>query len=272
MEFYTETSRQMSRLLTNKYSTSFSLSSRLFNLSVRTHIYAIYGLVRVADEIVDSYPGSNKRDLLDKLYADVLSAIRSGFSPNPVVHAFAVTAASYCINQDLIEPFFKSMKMDIDKSTYDKKEYEEYVYGSAEVVGLMCLRVFTNNDQAEYERLRPGAQALGSAYQKVNFLRDMQADYTTLGRVYFPAIDYDTFSEQDKTAIIRDIEADFERAESAAQELPPSARKAVRASMMYYRRLLRAMANASVEDIRRQRYRVPDTYKILLLVRVSAGL
>jgi phytoene/squalene synthetase len=265
---YTDASYKVSKLITNAYSTSFGLSIRLFEASLRPHIYAIYGLVRIADEIVDTYSGSDQRELLDSLESETKRALKSGYSTNPVVHAFTQTARSYSITSALLTPFFKSMRMDLTPQKFDQKKYEQYIFGSAEVVGLMCLKVFTN-DQKQYDRLEKSAGKLGSAYQKVNFLRDIAADADGLGRWYFPIASKETFDEKAKTAIIKDIEKDFAAAKKAITKLPLSSRKAVSLSYDYYLGLLAKIKRTSAADLMKKRIRINDPQKLALLVRTS---
>ena len=266
MELYTTVAYQLSRKLTLRYSTSFGTSSRLFDKQLQQHIFAIYGLVRVADEIVDSYRGPNAEALLTQLEAETAAATHSGFSTNPIVHTFACTAKQFGIGSELIAPFFDSMRMDLAPSEYHADEYQRYIYGSAEVVGLMCLRVFLGGDAAAYDQLQQGARALGAAYQKINFLRDMASDYEELSRVYFPGVNFETFSAADKQSIIADIMTDFAVAEPAIKQLPRSSRSAVRLSYRYYAELLRRLDHASVETIVSARVRVPAATKIRLLL------
>lgn len=272
MDLFTRVAYDFCRKLTLAYSTSFGMSSRLFERSIRSDIYAIYALVRVADEIVDSFRGSDatKQQLLDEFERDVYSAIERQYSVNPTLHAFARTAKLNKIDQSIIRPFFESMRMDIG-GNYTPEKYDEYIYGSAEVVGLMCLKVFCGTDEALYENLSEGARKLGSAYQKVNFLRDFAADYHELGRVYFPGVTYETFSDEQKQAIERDIEQEFNTAQSYIDQLPRSAQKAVRTSWVYYRELLRNIAATPVEVLKLQRVRIGWPRKLWLLVRVVAG-
>lgn len=266
MDLYNAVSRELSRHLTLRYSSSFGLSSRLFSRAIRSDIYAVYGLVRIADEIVDTYTGSDKQQLLDDLETETTAAIARGYSTNPIVHAFSQTAGRYGIDKALIEPFFASMRMDIHPETYTQADYQTYIYGSAEVIGLMCLRVFCAGDTARYETLTPGACALGAAYQKVNFLRDIAADHHELGRMYFPDVQYDTFSDEDKHAISADIGADFAAAQSSLAQLPRSSKAAVMLSVMYYRRLLRRLERTSVDDIKTSRLRIGTPRKLWLLL------
>lgn len=272
MDLYASTSLQLAERLMKRYSTSFSLSSRLFHASIRPHIYAIYGLVRIADEIVDSYSGNDQSARIDELYFETERAIATGYSVNPIVQAYALTARKYGIGSDLLRPFFDSMKMDIEPVTFNRDLYNQYIYGSAEVVGLMCLRVFVEGDEDSYRTLADDARALGAAYQKVNFLRDMKEDHQELGRVYFPGVSYDTFSDLDKGLIIADIEKDFASAEQAIPRLPPKAQKAVRASVYYYGGLLRQLKSMSADDITSRRARISNWRKILLLMRAGLGL
>ncbi len=272
MDLYTSTSYQLSEQLTKRYSTSFSMSSRLFMADTRRHIYAVYGLVRIADEIVDAYDGNDQEARLNELEAEVTRARTAGYSTNPIVHSFAVTAGEFGIEDDLVGPFFASMRMDLSKKTYSLEEYETYIYGSAEVIGLMCLKIFTKGNVDEYAALSDGARALGSAYQKVNFLRDMKADYNELGRVYFPGVGYSSFSEQDKASIIADIEREFALAKDYIDRLPSSARAAVRASYYYYSTLLQQLKVLPASSIVSRRIRVANWRKILLLLRARFGV
>ncbi|HTK39424.1 MAG TPA: squalene/phytoene synthase family protein [Patescibacteria group bacterium] len=272
MDLYTKTSYRLAGEMTRRYSTSFSLSSTLFPAQLRQHIYAVYGLVRIADEIVDTYKGVDAKEQLAALEAEVMHACSMHYSVNPLVHAFADTANRYGIDRTLIRPFFESMTSDIDKTIYTQAEYEQYIYGSADVVGLMCLRVFVAGDEERYQALAPGAKALGSAYQKVNFLRDLAADYQQLGRVYFPDVDPEQFSETDKQRIVADIEHDFHRAKTSIAQLPWQARRAVKASVYYYEALLRSLKHTPAARIAEQRVRVADWRKIALLVRAGVGL
>ena len=272
MELYKTVSYELSKQLTRGYSTSFSMSSRLFDASIRPDIYAVYGLVRLADEIVDTYDGSDdeKRVLLDALEAETYEAMARQYSTNPLVHAFALTAKRYDISRLLIAPFFVSMRMDIGH-TYTSEQYEEYIYGSAEVVGLMCLKVFCGGDESRYHELEQGARMLGSAYQKVNFLRDFASDYAELGRVYFPDVQFETFSERQKRTIVQEIEREFSEAATYLDQLPKSAQKAVRTSRVYYRELLENIKKVSVDTLKTTRVRVNTSRKIWLLMRTAVG-
>ena len=269
MELYTAVCYELSERLTKRYSTSFSLSSRLFDRSIRRHIYAIYGLVRIADEIVDTYRGSDSLERLNNLEAEVARAIEAQYSANPIVHAYAQTAHQFAIDSSLLTAFFESMRMDIDTKSFTKKQYDEYIYGSAEVIGLMCARVFVQGEKKNYESLQTGARALGSAYQKVNFLRDMKSDYEERGRVYFPHVDFDSFYDTHKRAIEEDIEADFAVARQAIDDLPRVAKKAVRASYYYYYALFEDLKHADAETIKTRRLRISSARKIALLAKAA---
>lgn len=266
MDLYDRVTQAMSMLLTKQYSTSFSSASRLFPTKMRHHIYNIYGLVRLADEVVDSYKGKDAPKLLKDLEQETYAALNRGYSTNPVVHAFQLTAVQFGIKQDLIEPFFASMLMDTKPQSYSPELYERYIHGSAEVIGLMCLRVFCDGNEKQYGTLAPGAAKLGSAYQKVNFLRDMAADYGELERVYFPSVSYETFDQQDKMDIIRDITHDFAAAKPYIDKLPMEARRAVLASYRYYLALLHKLEKTPAEVIKQKRIRLPNNRKAMLLL------
>lgn len=267
MDLYTRTAYRSSRLLTEAYSTSFGLSIRLFPTDLRLHAYALYGLVRIADEIVDTYQGKDSRHLLDSLEKETAQAIERGYSTNPIVHAFALTAREYAIDDSLIAPFFESMRMDITKTTkYTRRDYERYIHGSAEVVGLMLLRILVDDDT--YRELSDGAKRLGAAYQKVNFLRDLAADHA-IGRWYFPSGTYETFSEDDKQAIVEEVAADFAASQSAMKQLPDAGRKAVLLSYEYYHKLLEKIIETPAATLKTTRVRVPDTKKLALLAKVK---
>lgn len=270
MDLYTTTSYQLAEQLTKRYSTSFSASSRLFAATTRPHIYAIYGLVRVADEIVDTYRGTDAGERLGQLNQELARALKTGFSPNPIVHAFAATARAYSIQGDLITPFFDSMASDIIHAPLNHEQYRHYIYGSAEVIGLMCLKVFTKNDTT-YHTLAPGARALGAAYQKVNFLRDIKADHDTLGRVYFPSVTYDTFNDAAKAHIIADIKNDLAIARPALRQLPKNCRRAVNASRHYYTALLKKLEHTPAAELKQRRLRIAGVKKLWLYAAAKVG-
>lgn len=270
MDVYSTLAYETSRRITLAYSSSFGLSSRLFSKRIRPHIYAIYGLVRIADEIVDGGAVTNAASLLDELETSTYRAIVDGYSTNPVVHAFALTARQYGIERELIEPFFASMRLDLSPQTYTADLYRDYIYGSAEVIGLMCLKVFCGKQPELYTDLTPGARALGAAYQKVNFLRDMAADYHTLHRFYFPDSTFDTFDATAKQSIIDDIHRDFMTAQTAVERLPAGAKRAVLTSYQYYYRLFERLDRASVDTIKQQRVRLPAAEKLWVLLQTAA--
>lgn len=271
MEQYRSVSSEVSRLITKRYSTSFSIATMLFGRKTRPHIYNIYGLVRVADEIVDTYSGKDALGLLDDFEEEVKQALTRRYSTNPVIQAFVDTASTFNIGLDLIDPFFKSMRIDTSKKSYTQKEYEEYIFGSAEVVGLMCLKVFSFGNDDEYKKLQQGAKALGSAFQKVNFLRDMAADQNNLGRYYFPVGDFESFDEEIKKQIIKDIESDFEKAKKVINQLPSNSRIAVTVAYRYYLALLKKLKSIPANQIKVERIRVSDPGKITILVSTLVG-
>lgn len=267
MELYTETSYALSRELTLRYSTSFSKSSELFSKNIRPHIFAIYGLVRIADEIVDTYRGKDAGTLLNELEADTYMAIKTQYSTNPIIHSFAQTSKQFNIPKTLIKPFFESMRTDLVKKTFTPEQYAAYIYGSAEVIGLMCLKVFVNGDEAEYKKLEKPARHLGAAYQKVNFLRDIKSDYQERGRLYFPGLAFAFFNDEVKNEIIKNIETDFELAKPALKQLPAGARKAVSLSYEYYKALLNELSRSSADTIKAHRIRISDAKKVKILLR-----
>ena len=234
MELFHEVSQDCSRITTEKYSTSFFSAIKLLHKDFRTPICNIYGFVRFADEIVDSFHEHPKADLLADFKKSTYEAIDKKISLNPILNSFQITVNEYQIDHHLIEAFLYSMELDLEKREYDKAGYEEYIYGSAEVVGLMCLHVFCAGHKEEYESLKPYAKSLGAAFQKVNFLRDFRADYEGLERIYFPGCNFNNFSEKDKLEIERDIQKDFDHAFEGIQKLPVKARFGVYVAFKYY--------------------------------------
>lgn len=259
-------SKKSSKLTTTTYSTSFSLGIRVFNKKFHDPIYAIYGFVRFADEIVDSFHGFDKRKLLDKFRYDTFEAIEDGISLNPIINNFQWVVNEYKIDHQLISLFLNSMEMDLNRTEHDHISIKQYILGSAEVVGLMCLQVFTEGDRIRYEELKPGAMALGSAFQKVNFLRDINDDNNILGRSYFPGTDLSKLNEESKKKIIQDIEMDFRQAHEAIKQLPRGARLGVYVAYIYYLSLLKKIKRTHSSVILKQRVRVPDLEKYRLLV------
>jgi phytoene/squalene synthetase len=261
---YDSTSLAVSRIITNRYSTSFSLGIRFLARRFREPIYAIYGFVRVADEIVDSFHVYNKKELLERFINDTKHAIENKISTNPVLNAFQKTVHEYNIEYELIQTFLDSMEMDLYDRNYDTDKYNKYILGSAEVVGLMCLRVFTENNFKLYEKLKPYAMKLGSAFQKINFLRDVKNDYEILGRTYFPNVNIKKLSEADKKRIEAEIEEEFNLALKGILMLPVDARFGVYVAYVYYRSLLRKIKKLPPQKILNERVRVPNSEKILL--------
>lgn len=263
---YDRTSLEMSAVLTRRYSTSFTLGIRTLAPALRPPVYAIYGFVRLADEIVDTFHAHDKAALLTSFAAQTHAAIADGLSLNPVLHAFQLVVNRFHIEAELIDSFLHSMALDLDEGrAYDQALYERYIYGSAEAVGLMCLRVFCDGDAATYERLRPPAQRLGAAFQKVNFLRDLRSDYAERGRTYFPAVDFACFDDEAKREIEADIRADFQAGLAGIRALPRAARLGVFLAYTYYQRLFARICRVPATRVQRERIRVPDGLKLALL-------
>jgi len=267
---YQSVSFQVSRLVTEKYSTSFSMASRMFAADVRNAIYSIYGFVRIADEIVDTFEGYDQRTLIDKFESDCKEAMNQGISANPILQSFAQTVSKYQIPVQHIDSFLKSMKADLDKKTYDNAdETAQYVYGSADVVGLMCLKVFCNGNDSLYQKLELPARKLGSAFQKVNFIRDLKNDMEVLGRSYFPQMASNKIDDNIKISIIKEIESDFAEAFNGIRNLPGRSKLAVLISYYYYLDLLKRIKKAQPATIAQSRIRVPDHRKFMLLIKAS---
>ncbi|MFY7758242.1 MAG: phytoene/squalene synthase family protein [Flavobacterium stagni] len=265
---FDQVSYECSRTTTKAYSTSFSSAVKMLAPSIRQDIYNIYGFVRFADEIVDTFHDYDKATLFERFEQDLDRALNDRISLNPILNSFQKTVHQYNIPRHLIAAFMKSMKMDLYKSKYHTySEYQEYIYGSADVVGLMCLMVFVNGDEKRYDELKESAMRLGSAFQKVNFLRDLKADFEDLSRTYFPNTDLTRLDEASKAEIIRDIEADFEAAYSGIIKLPLEAKFGVYTAYIYYKKLLSKLKRTPSMEIRNTRIRVPDYEKIGLLAR-----
>ncbi len=265
MELYDSTCLDCSKIITNRFSTSFSLGIRVFHPRLRPPIYAIYGFVRFADEIVDTFHNHNKGELLDKFRRDTYEAIEQRISLNPVLHSFQQVVNQYGIERALIDAFLKSMEMDLYFERYEDSLYKEYIYGSAEVVGLMCLRVFCEGNDAQYEELRVPAQHLGAAFQKINFLRDMKSDFVERGRVYFPGVDFTQFTNDEKKEIELDIKYDFDRGYEGILQLPKEARFGVYLAYVYYINLFQKISTYPAQQVKHERIRVNDRKKIMLL-------
>lgn len=261
-------SRTCSKAVTNAYSTSFSMATKMLAPSIRQDIYNIYGFVRLADEIVDSFHDYDKKKLLDEFTYELEKAIAAGISLNPILNAFQETVHKYKIQESLYCAFLKSMRLDLYKSTYlTQKEYKEYIYGSADVVGLMCLKVFVNGNDQKYEELRESAMRLGSAFQKVNFLRDLKADYEDLSRSYFPNTNLAALDEESKQLIIREIEEDFHAGYKGILKLPAEAKFGVYTAYIYYSKLLNKLKKVPSLEIKNSRIRVPGYEKAGLLAK-----
>ncbi len=266
---YSKSCYECSKIVTNRYSTSFSMGIRLFEKKLRLPVCAIYGFVRFADEIVDTFHDYDKAELLNTFRQDTYKALEDKISLNPILHAFQQVVHRYNIEIELIDAFLDSMAMDLDDYEYTTDLYKKYIYGSAEVVGLMCLRVFCDGKEDQYQSLKASASSLGAAFQKVNFLRDIKSDYEQRGRVYFPNVDYNTFSEEDKQAIEADIKADFDHAYEGIIKLPAGARLGVYLAYMYYKNLTNKISRESAAKLSDKRIRVSDGKKIMLLFKSS---
>jgi phytoene/squalene synthetase len=267
MDLYNQTTLECSKLITQNYSTSFTLGIKTLDKKFHFPIYAIYGFVRYADEIVDTFHGHNKKELLDSFKKDTYKAIEDKISLNPVLNSFQLVVNEYAISSELIEAFLKSMEMDLYFSEYNAGGYEEYIYGSAEVVGLMCLCVFCERDQAMYDRLKEPARRLGAAFQKVNFLRDIKSDYYERGRIYFPGVNFDAFNGDAKTAIEQDIQQDFDAAYEGIIRLPQGAKWGVYLAYMYYVSLFNKIKSLPASRVLEERIRVPDNKKLAILIQ-----
>lgn len=267
MQLFEETCLGCSRLITNNYSTSFSLGIKALAKKFHDPIYGVYGFVRFADEIVDTFHDYDKQKLLEEFKVDTYKAIEQKISLNPVLQSFQQVVHEYDIPIELIDAFLYSMALDLEDQNYDPSLYDVYIYGSAEVVGLMCLKVFCEGDKAEYERLVPYARKLGSAFQKVNFLRDMKSDYVDRGRVYFPGVSFKQFDDEAKKVIEADIEADFTEGYKGIVQLPEGAKFGVYTAYRYYLKLFDKIRHAPVERVLNERIRVPNQQKMTVLFK-----
>lgn len=255
-----------SRMTTKAYSTSFSLGILGLDKIYRDPIYAIYGFVRFADEIVDSFEGYSQKELLDRFWKDTYLALDEKISLNPILNSFQQVVSAFDIDRELIETFLKSMEMDLYKNDYDEAGYKAYILGSAEVVGLMCLKVFVDGDEKRYQELKKSAMQLGSAFQKINFLRDLNADYHSLGRTYFPGVDLNEFNEQVKAEIEADIELDFRAGYQGIKQLPKGARFGVYIAYVYYYSLFKKICSTHADIILNERVRISNKRKYGLLL------
>jgi 15-cis-phytoene synthase len=265
-QLYDKVCLNTSRITTKSYSTSFSLGIRFLNKRLHDPIYAIYGFVRFADEIVDTFHDYNKAELLKRFREDTYKAIEEKISLNPILNSFQWAVNKYNIDRELIDTFLDSMEMDLHKNQYDQNNYEKYILGSAEVVGLMCLKVFLEGDEKKYDELKFYAMRLGSAFQKINFLRDMQADYKEMGRMYFPGVNMEEFTETVKREIEADIEKDFADGLAGIKMLPKSARFGVYVAYVYYSRLLQKIKQTDSSRVMQERIRIPNKKKYALFV------
>ena len=268
-ELFDQVSFDTSKLVTKKYSTSFSLAVKMLSPTIRSAIYNIYGFVRFADEIVDTFHDYKKEELLDDFEKEYYKALENGISLNPILNSFQATVKRYNITDDLVKSFLKSMRADLSKTAYEtQEEYNEYIYGSADVVGLMCLKVFVDGDDEKYNELKNAAMRLGSAFQKVNFLRDLKDDFELLNRSYFPNVDLTSLATESKHLIIKEIEDDFDFAfNHGILKLPVEAKFGVYMAYRYYRRLLKKLNSVPSSEIIETRVRISDPMKINLLAR-----
>ncbi len=268
IQIFDNVAYECSKKVTNSYSTSFSSAVKMLGPSIRPAIHAVYGFVRFADEIVDTFHDKDKKLLLDKFEWDFYQALEQGISLNPILHSFAKTIKEYDIDLELVDAFMKSMRMDLDKKEYNTQaEYEEYIYGSADVVGLMCLKIFVNGDETAYQKLKPTAMKLGSAFQKVNFLRDLKNDAELLERSYFPDVDLKNLSPENKKEIVAEIQADFDAAFEGIKQLPTSSKFGVYTAYRYYKQLLKKLQKTPSNQIMETRIRVNDYHKFGLMVQ-----
>lgn len=268
MDLYNETNFMISRIITRNYSTSFSLGISLFSSEFRKAIYAIYAYVRIADEIVDTFHDHDKRELLRKFREDTFCSIANGISTNPILHSFQQIVREFRIEDSLITAFLDSMEMDLDNSYYERKEYSNYIYGSAEAVGLMCLRVFCNRDDELYKRLEYPAKMLGSAFQKVNFLRDIRSDIDQRGRIYLPGIhSVYQINDENKKLLEKEVEHEFREALKGIARLPDGVKLGVYTAYLYYFVLLRKIQRTTISDLFRRRIRVSGLSKLILLLK-----
>ena len=267
-KIFDEVSNDCSKIVTKTYSTSFSLATKMLSKSIRQHIYNIYGFVRFADEIVDSFHDYDKAVLFEDFYTDLEKSIKNKIHLNPILNSFQATYHKFNIDKDLVDSFMSSMEKDLHKKKYmTNQEYEEYIYGSADVVGLMCLKVFVNGDSKKYEELKSFAMSLGSAFQKVNFLRDLKDDFEILNRTYFPETDLSELNEESKIKIINEIEADFKEGLNGIKKLPIEAKFGVFMAYRYYSQLLKKLKKTPALEIKNTRIRVPNYKKFELLTR-----
>lgn len=276
LQLYNDVCARCSELVTKRYSTSFSLGIRMLDHSIRRPIYSIYGFVRFGDEVVDTFHDYPKEKLLEAFKSDTWTAIEMGISLNPILNSFQEVVRYYQIDRELIEAFLHSMEVDLHQSDHGENSYTEYIYGSAEVVGLMCLRVFCEGNEAQYQKLKPYAKSLGAAFQKVNFLRDLKSDYQERGRVYFPNVNIENFCNEEKNEIERDIKRDFDHAFEGISQLPPKAQFGVYLAYKYYQNLFYKICKKDAGQVKGSRIRVNNFKKLMILmnsaIRVKLGV
>jgi phytoene/squalene synthetase len=269
ISLFHKVSNRCSEITTREYSTSFSTAIKLLHKDMRKPIYNIYGFVRFADEIVDTFHDFNKAELLVQFKKETYETIERGIGLNPILNSFQQTVNEFNIGHDLIEAFFQSMEMDLTKKNYDSRNFGEYIYGSAEVVGLMCLYVFCEGDKTQYEKLKAPARSLGAAFQKVNFLRDIKADHNDLSRMYFPGCDFNNFTEADKEKIEEDIHNDFRAAYSGIVQLPLKSRFGVYVAYKYYLSLFKKIKQMKPARVLEERIRIPNYRKAMIVLRAG---
>jgi 15-cis-phytoene synthase len=269
LELFHTTSENCSRIVTENYSTSFSSAINILHRDLRKPIFNIYGFVRFADEIVDTFHTHDKVVLLQQFKQETFDAIERGISLNPILNSFQLTVNQFGIDHKLIHAFFHSMEMDLNRTNYDDKGYKEYIYGSAEVVGLMCLYVFCEGNKEEYQKLENAARSLGAAFQKVNFLRDIKADYNGLARIYFPGCDFNNFTSCDKEQIEKDIENDFKLAYDGLLQLPLKAKFGVYVAYKYYLSLFKKIRRMQPARVLESRIRIPNYRKAMIIFRAG---
>ncbi|HLG31912.1 MAG TPA: phytoene/squalene synthase family protein [Ignavibacteriaceae bacterium] len=268
LEQYTKTSYKLSKKLTMAYSTSFSWGIKVFKPEYRDPIFTIYSFVRIADEIVDTFLAYNRESLLKNFIDDTWEAINSGISANPILQAFQEVVNNYNIDHKLISAFLKSMEMDLSNSSYNREIYDEYIYGSAEVVGLMCLKVFVDGDDEKYEELEHSARMLGAAFQKVNFLRDIQSDIKERGRIYLPGVHHFDFIDNSSKALLeKEVENEFKEAFRGIVKLPIAVKLGVYSAYLYYLMLFKKIKRLDVEQLRSGRIRISNIHKFYLLIK-----
>ena len=265
-KIFDKISLKTSILTTKMYSTSFTLGIKTIDKNIQNEIYSIYGFVRFADEIVDTFHEFNKKKLLNKFKKDTHESIKSKISLNPILNSFQRVVNKYEIDIELVDCFLESMEMDLNKQEYNQAKYKKYILGSAQVVGLMCLKVF---DKDKYTKLKPYAMSLGAAFQKINFLRDVGSDYTNLGRTYFPNVNLENFTNIDKLKIEKNIKKDFDHALIGIKKLPKSSKKGVYLSYLYYLELFKKVKKINSENLLKKRFRISNFKKILILVKVT---